>query len=204
MGVPSALFDVTGIAAWCPRCVDERAGEATRDLDLYLRLLQQAYLAPVTDAAALAATKGDRRLLGSAYLGAVVPDSAEVHNLLGVAEMRADRVDEAVRQFEQALKQEPTSANARANLGQIRYEQGADFLESRRYVDAEARLREAVDLMPDSAEAHNNLGVALASMGRVAEAMQHFQRAVQLAPGFAEARRNLESAQRRSPSRTTS
>jgi len=204
MGVPSALFDVTGIAAWCPRCVDERAGEATRDLDLYLRLLQQAYLAPVTDAAALAATKRDRRLLGSAYLGAVVPDSAEVHNLLGVAEMRADRVDEAVRQFEEALKQEPTSANARANLGQIRYEQGADFLESRRYVDAEARLREAVDLMPDSAEAHNNLGVALASMGRVAEAMQHFQRAVQLAPGFAEARRNLESAQRRSPSRTTS
>ena len=99
---------------------------------------------------------------------------------------------------------EETSANARANLGQIRYEQGADFLESRRYVDAEARLREAVDLMPDSAEAHNNLGVALASMGRVAEAMQHFQRAVQLAPGFAEARRNLESAQRRSPSRTTS
>jgi Flp pilus assembly protein TadD len=198
MGVPSVLFDVTGIAAWCPRCVDEQAGQTTRDLDLYLRLLQQAYLAPATDAA-LAATKRDRRLLGSAYLGAVVPDSAEVHNLLGVAEMRADRVEAAVREFQEALTKEPGSANARANLGQIRYEQGADFLESRRYVDPEARLREASDLMPSSAEAHNDLGVALASIGRVEEAAQHFQRAIQLAPGFAEARRNLESAQRHPP-----
>jgi spermidine synthase len=204
MGVPSELFDVTGIAAWCPRCGDEQAGQTTRDLDLYLRLLQQAYSAPVTDRSALAATKGERRILGSAYLGAVVPDSAEVHNLLGVAEMRANRVEEAVREFQEALEKEPGSTNARANLGQIRYEQGADFLESRRYVDAEARLREAIDLMPDSAEAHNDLGVALASMGRVEEAAQHFQRAIQLEPGFAEARRNLESAQHRLPSRTAS
>jgi tetratricopeptide (TPR) repeat protein len=204
MGVPSELFDVTAIAAWCPRCVDERAGQTTRDLDLYLRLLQQAYLAPVTEAAAIAATTGDRRILGSAYLGAVVPDSAEVHNLLGIAEMRADRVEDAVREFQQALKKEPASANARANLGQIRYEQGADLLESRRYVDAEARLREAIDLMPDSAEAHNDLGVALASMGRVEEAAQHFRKAIELQPDFAEAKRNLESAQGRHPPRAES
>ena len=204
MGVPSVLFDVTGIAAWCARCVDEDAGQTTRDLDLYLRLLQQAYLAPVTDAAALAAMKRDRRLLGSAYLGTVVPDSAEVHNLLGVAAMRADRVEEAVREFQEALAKEPGAANARANLGQIRYEQGADLLESRHYADAEARLREAIDLVPGSAEAHNDLGVALASTGRVEEAAQHFHQALQLAPGFAEARRNLESAQRRPPSRTGS
>jgi spermidine synthase len=197
MGVPSALFDVAGIATWCPRCVDDRqTGQTVPDLDLYLRLLQQAYLAPVADVArATAAAHGQRRMLGSAYLGAVVPDSAEVHNLVGIAEMRAGRVDGAVREFQQALTKEPRSANARANLGEIRYDQGTELLESRRYADAVARLREAVDLMPDSAEAHNDLGVALASLGRIEEATRHFQRAVELEPDFVEAHRNLGSAQ---------
>jgi Flp pilus assembly protein TadD len=55
-------------------------------------------------------------------------------------------------------------------------------------------LRSAIELMPDSAEAHNDLGVALASMGQVDEAADHFRRAVELQPEFAEARRNLEAA----------
>ena len=196
MGVPASLFDVTGIAAWCPRCLDDtETGQAVPNLDLYLRLLQQAYLAPVADVvAATSRANGQRRILGSAYLGAVVPDSAEAHNLVGLAEMRAGRVDEAVNEFYQALTREPHSPNARANLGQIRYDQGAELMASRRYPDAEGRLREAVDLMPDSAEAQNDLGVTLASMGRVAEAVQHFRRAIELQPNFAEARRNLEAA----------
>jgi len=49
-------------------------------------------------------------------------------------------------------------------------------------------------LAPDSAAAHNNLGVALASTGAVKEAAGHFQQAVRLQPDFAEARRNLEAA----------
>jgi tetratricopeptide (TPR) repeat protein len=196
MGVPASLFDVAAIASWCPRCVDETpAGQAVPNLDLYLRLLQQAYLAPVADVvAATSRANGQRRILGSAYLGAVVPDSAETHNLVGLAEMRAGRVDEAVSEFYQALTREPRSPNARANLGQIRYDQGAELMASRHFADAERRLREAVDLMPDSAEAQNDLGVTLASMGRVGEAVQHFRRAVELEPGFAEARRNLEAA----------
>ena len=196
MGVPASLFDVTGIAAWCPRCLDDtQTGQAVPNLDLYLRLLQQAYLAPVADVvAATSRANGQRRILGSAYLGAVVPDSAEAHNLVGLAEMRAGRVDEAVSEFYQALTKEPRSSNARANLGQIRYDQGAELMESRRFADAAVRLREAIDLMPDSAEAQNDLGVTLASMGRVAEAVPHFRRAVELQPDFAEARRNLEAA----------
>jgi predicted membrane-bound spermidine synthase/tetratricopeptide (TPR) repeat protein len=199
MGVPSSLVDVTSVAAWCPRCVDkDKPPPDTANLDLYLRLLQQAYVAPVADVTAAAFAAKKRRLLGSAYLGVVVPDSAEVHNLVGLAEMREGCVDDAVREFQQALAKEPRSVNARANLGQIRYDQGASLLESRRYADAAALLREAVDLMPDSPEAQNDLGVALASLGRVVEATEHFRQAVVLAPDFAEARRNLESAQRTS------
>jgi len=134
---------------------------------------------------------------------AVDPDAVSIFTALqeqtglrlSSAEMRAGHVDEAVREFEDALRKEPQSSNARANLGQIPYEQGAALLESRRYGDAAAILRTAVDLLPDSAEAHNDLGVALTSMGRVGEAVEYFRRAVTLQPDFAEARENLESAE---------
>jgi predicted membrane-bound spermidine synthase len=199
MGVPSELFDVASVGKWCPKCLEENDGKQTvPNLDLYLRFLQQAYTAPVKDAAAASSARNgqQRRILESAYLGAVVPDSAEVHNLVGLAAMREGRMDDAVREFESALIKEPRSANARANLGQIRYDEGAALLESRRYDDAAELLRTAVDLMPESAEAQNDLGVALASMGRVAEATEHFRRAVDIQPDFVEARRNLESALR--------
>ena len=156
-------------------------------------MLQQAYFAPVTGVQP--AAYGSRRLLGSAYLGTVVPDSAEVHNLLGLAQMREGDVGDAVREFQGALDRDPTSANARANLGQIRYEQGADLLEQRQYSAAAGMLRSAIELMPDSPEAHNDLGVALASMGQVDDARAQFRRAVDLRPDFQEARRNLESAE---------
>jgi len=196
MGVPSSLFDLMQIAAWCARCVNEDPDPPdVADLDLYLQLLQLAYRAPVTDVARAAGTQGGRRIWGSAYLGAVVPDSAEVHNVLGLAHMRAGRVDVAIGEFETALARDPRSANARANLGQVRYEQGAALMESRRFTEAEPLLRTAADLLPDSAEAQNDLGVTLASMGRIGEALGHFQRAVTLKPDFNEARQNLAASQ---------
>jgi predicted membrane-bound spermidine synthase/Flp pilus assembly protein TadD len=213
MGVPSSLFDVMQVGAWCRRCVEDEANAEVADLDLYLRLLQQAYLAPVADVASAAAARpstalsaaGRRRLLNSAYLGAIVPDTAEVHNLLGLAHLRGGRVDEAISEFQSALAKDLSSAHARANLGQIRYEQGAALMESRRFNDAVPLLRLAVDLLPESAEAHNDLGVTLASMGRVDEALGHFERAVSLKPDFAEAHANLLAARQASaPARAAS
>jgi tetratricopeptide (TPR) repeat protein len=202
MGVPASLFDVMQVAAWCPRCVNEDADSPdVTDLDLYLRLMQQAYVATVTDVAAGARLSaalragGPRRIWGSAYLGAVVPDSAEVHNILGLAHVRAGRVDAGIEEFEAALARDSASANARANLGQIRYEEGAALMESRDFAEAMPLLRLAVDLLPDSAEVQNDLGVTLASIGRVSEALPHFERAVALKRDFVEARRNLALAQ---------
>jgi len=49
-------------------------------------------------------------------------------------------------------------------------------------------------LMPDSLDVHNNLGIALASTGRLDEAIEVFRRALSLKPDFAPARRNLDAA----------
>jgi len=177
MGVPSSLFDLTQVSAWCTRCLDEGSSPSeVADLDLYLGLLQQAYLAPVIDVARAAASRspglsgveGSRRIWGSAYLGAVLPDSADVHTLL-------------------------------ANLGQRRYDEAAGLMESRRFSEALPLLRMAVDLLPDSAEVQNDIGVTLASMGRIGEALPYFERAVSLKPDFAEALRNRTLAASRPP-----
>jgi Flp pilus assembly protein TadD len=67
-------------------------------------------------------------------------------------------------------------------------------MQSRRFAEAVPLLRTAVELLPDSAEAQNDLGVTLASLGRIAEALPFFERAVARQPDFAEAQRNLTQA----------
>jgi Flp pilus assembly protein TadD len=47
---------------------------------------------------------------------------------------------------------------------------------------------------PDSVQPLNNLGVALASLGRLDEAIAQFERALAIQPGFEDARRNLAFA----------
>jgi Tfp pilus assembly protein PilF len=56
------------------------------------------------------------------------------------------------------------------------------------------RYQEALKVHPDYAEAHNNLGAALATEGRYEEAAFHFSEAVRLKPGYRDARRNLQLA----------
>ena len=55
-------------------------------------------------------------------------------------------------------------------------------------------LRESLRLNPESAEAHNNLGITLAQLGRLEEAVQEWRRALAIKPGFVDAERNLELA----------
>jgi spermidine synthase len=195
-GVPASLFDLSDVAAWCPRCFENgRPVTELADLDAYMALLQEAYEAPVAAVVDAASRRGPRAFLGSRYLGAVLPDTAEVYNIVGAAERSQGRVEDARHAFEAALRLEPESPAARQNLGQIRHEQGRALLDARRFQDAAAELRQAVALLPSSAAAHNDLGVALASVDDVPAAAAQFRRAVVLNPDFVEARRNLTAAE---------
>jgi Flp pilus assembly protein TadD len=51
-----------------------------------------------------------------------------------------------------------------------------------------------VQLKPDYADAHINLGSALLQAGRLDEAISHLQKALQLNPGYAKAHNNLGNA----------
>ncbi len=55
--------------------------------------------------------------------------------------------------------------------------------------------REALELRPQDAELHTNLGTALARLGRLSEAIPQFEDALEISPDLEAAKRNLESAQ---------
>ena len=54
-------------------------------------------------------------------------------------------------------------------------------------------LQRALEIQPDYADAHNNLGIALAARGQVNEAVAHFRRALEIRPDDPSARQNLDA-----------
>jgi Flp pilus assembly protein TadD len=60
--------------------------------------------------------------------------------------------------------------------------------------EAIAHYRKALEIKPDNAEAHKNLGVALAGRGQLDEAIAHFQKALEINPDYVGARRALDAA----------
>ena len=192
MGVPASLFNLRELDAWCPRCFDgDRLVPSVAALNTYLLLLEEAYNAPAADVlAAASANGGQRRMLGSAYLGAVVPDSSEVQRILADEALTArGKPDEAVAHLRRAVQLDPRNSLAQYDLGEL-------LLERQQFAEAAEHLRAALGAMSMFAGLHNDLGVALASMGDVRSATEHFMQAVELEPDFAEARNNLEAALR--------
>jgi tetratricopeptide (TPR) repeat protein len=64
---------------------------------------------------------------------------------------------------------------------------GAEALSQRRWTDAVTALRQALQLAPDNASTHLNLGTALFETGDATGALSEFREAVRLSPGLAKA-----------------
>jgi spermidine synthase len=187
-GVPGSLIDLSGVAAWCPTCfADGRPVPALSELDTYFELLDLAYQASPADVARAKhlAEQQRRTIAGSAYLGGIVPESAELHNVLGIALAVRGRLDEAIAEFRAALSLDPGAARTHWHLGAALAAKGADQ-------EATEQLRRAAELEPNNSQVHNDLGITLARQGRLEEAASHFERALALDPEFDDARRSLE------------
>lgn len=69
------------------------------------------------------------------------------------------------------------------------YNQGTEHLKKGNWDQAALKLRRALEVKEDFAEAHNNMGYALRKMGGefYEEALKHYDRALELEPDLAEA-----------------
>lgn len=187
---PPSIVNLDRVAEWCPACfIDGKPVVEVAGLDAYLSLLSRVYTATVSSlSAAPSSNDGRPRVIaGSAYLGAVVPESADLHTTLGLSFAADGDLAQAITHLDRAVQLAP-------DVGRARYELATTLLESGRYAEAEEQFRAAIQLMPDSAEAWNNLGVALASQKRMNDAIAAFEQALTRRPDFADARRNLAAA----------
>ena len=111
---------------------------------------------------------------------AVTKNNYLAHNNLGAALVKQGRTDEAIRQFQEAIRLRPGEANARYNLALALLQRGQ--------TDAAIRqFQEADRLMPGSAALHYNLGLALASRGQADAAIRQLREAIRLQPAYPEA-----------------
>lgn len=112
------------------------------------------------------------------------PENPRAQDSLGTALLEADRVDEAIVAYQNALRLEPNNADATNNLGTA--------LEKKNDLDgAIAQYQRALQLDPAHAKAHFNLGNAYSTLRRADDAIAEFQRAIQLDPTYAKAHVNL-------------
>ena len=99
----------------------------------------------------------------------------------------AGRFPQAETLYQGILKADPHRPDVLLLLGMLSHQMG----ENDTAVDLIAR---SLVLKPDSAQAHNNLGVALKELGRLDEAVESFGKALVLKADYAEAHNNLGAA----------
>jgi cytochrome c-type biogenesis protein CcmH/NrfG len=147
------------------------------------------------------------------------PNKPRAHNNLGAVYYSQGRMEDALREFQLALRIKPDFADAHNNLGSVyaaqglmdkatrefqsalllkpdyadaHYNLGKFYFASGRMDEALREFQAAVKLKPDYADAHNNLGAVYETLGRVDDALREYQTSLQIDPGNIPARKNLE------------
>jgi protein O-mannosyl-transferase len=115
---------------------------------------------------------------------------AAAHNDRGLQFQRAGRFEEAVGDYQAALRLRPDFALAANNLGAALKQQG-------RWDEAVAAFARAISVAPQYADARFNLANLLLSQGRPGEAIPHYETAVSANPRDVAARVNLGVALQR-------
>ena len=109
---------------------------------------------------------------------------ARDRNKLAVIYEYVGRLDEAEKEYREAIRIKPDVVQAHYNLG--------GFLHDlKRFEEAGEEYREAIRIKPDFVRAHNNLGNLLHVLKRFEEAEEEYREAIRIKPDFVRAHNNL-------------
>jgi len=98
----------------------------------------------------------------------------ETHIRLGLAYFKSGSTSQAITQFREAVKLDPTKVEGHYDLGNAYLKQGA-------YESAIIELRKAIAIKPDVDKAYLNLGVAYINQNRYYEAVEALNRGLLMA-----------------------
>lgn len=114
------------------------------------------------------------------------PESFILFNILGVILNSQKKFEQAIINFNEALKINPNFAQAENNLG-VTYQKLNNLDE------AVLHFSKAIDLNHNFAEAQNNLGIVLKKKNKLNEAVDHFKKALKIKTDYEEAKESLGS-----------
>ena len=147
------------------------------------------------------------------------PGDFEAHYNLAAMLQAKDKLDDAIHEYESAVRLRPddpagnnalgtawmaaghpeqgagyfqAALKARPNYFDAHYNLGLALAAQNDFEGASQQLDLALKLQPDDANVEANLGAAMAELGRFPEAKAHFERALQIDPNQALAKENLE------------
>ena len=120
--------------------------------------------------------------MGDLWLQLVPQSNADLGALS--ADVGRKRAVEDLAAYAKLVREEPGNPLRRDALAML-------YLQNGRGEEAAAEFKAALDLNPESAPGHYNLGLALVSQRKLAEASAEFQEALRLSPEYAEAHNNL-------------
>jgi tetratricopeptide (TPR) repeat protein len=104
-----------------------------------------------------------------------VPESFEVHELLGLVYSAQSQDAKASAHLEKAVRLKPDSASARMNLA-------INLVQLGKLQPAEAEFKKALDLEPQNYDANHNLGELYVRAGKVAAATTYLEQAQRINP----------------------
>jgi len=111
----------------------------------------------------------------TSHVAADLPVSARAHYNYGAALQQNGRLDEAEKEYQTALRIDPSYVKVYANLGQL-------FVSKSKLEDAKKYYEKAIELDPQTGEIRSGYAYLLERLGRADEARVEYENAVRLGP----------------------
>jgi predicted Zn-dependent protease len=121
--------------------------------------------------------KEEGGILQMLHMEGVPPELQEErrHALLGLVYLKANRVTQAITEYEAAIRKNPSRPDYHADLALA-------YLRQQHVSESSAEAEEALRLDPQDAAAHRVMGMIEESTDRIDEAENHLSQAVRIAP----------------------